>query len=397
MSDDLMATDDIFTMLNSQAIRGDPYPTYARLRSEQRVLDTGFGVWFIFGYDDCNQLLRDRDLSVDERHAILPGPGDALPTLIHLDPPDHERLRRLVQMAFTPRAVEALRACAEQLVGECLDRFSPGDEIDVVAELAYPVPLTIICELLGIDDARREQVREWSTWLARSIDPGQLRSPELHEKITQVQAEFIAEMSSLVQQRRAVPSDDLFSQLVAVEADGDRMTESELIGLAVLLLVAGHETTVNLIGNGLYALLNHPEQLEAARSGLVPARDVVDELLRYDSPVQMTTRIPRQPIEVSGAVIPAGHIVVLMLGAANHDPEAFEHGGRLDIHRPRSSSHLAFGAGLHHCLGAALARAEGETALMQLIQRFPGMTLLEKPPLRPAFVLRGRERLIVRL
>lgn len=171
--------EDVFALLSSEETRRNPYPMYARLRNEQQVLDTGAGVWFLFGYEDCNRLLRNSELSVDERNAFMPGPGDELPTLIHLDPPDHGRLRKLVQLAFTPKRVEALRGRVEELVRVCLDRWQPGDEIDVIAELAYPVPLTIICELLGISEDRRAKVQEWSTWLARSIDPGVLRSPEL--------------------------------------------------------------------------------------------------------------------------------------------------------------------------------------------------------------------------
>jgi cytochrome P450 len=396
MSDDASG-DDIFSILNSEATRRDPYPTYDHYRSAHGLLDIGMGVWFAFRYDDCNRLLRDSELSVDERHAIIPGPGDDLPTLIHLDPPDHERLRRLVQMAFTPRAIETVRRRAEQLVTEHLDRFRAGDEIDIIDELAYPVPLTIICEMLGIDQDRRDQVRQWSTWLARSIDPGALRSPELNIQIAQAQDEFVAEMQTLVRRKRTDPGDDLLSQLVSVEASGDRLTETELVGLAVLLLVAGHETTVSLIGNGLHALLANPAQLEAVNNDAVTGRDMIDELLRYDSPVQMTTRIPRSTIDLSGASIPAGHIIVLMLGAANHDPTVFEHGDQLNVHRSRPAAHLAFGSGIHHCLGATLARAEGEAALTQLIRRFPTMTMLNDPPLRPTFVLRGRAQMMVRL
>jgi cytochrome P450 len=391
------ASQDIFTLLNSDDVRRNPYPTYARFRTEHPVLDTGLGVWFVFGYDDCNRLLRDRSLSVDERNALIPGPGDELATLIHLDPPDHDRLRSLVQVAFTPRRVEALRARAQELVTECLDNWSVGDEVDIIAELAYPMPLTIICELLGIEPERRDRVRDWSIWLARSIDPGALRTPELNEKIDQAEAEFVAEIRSLIALRRAGPGDDLLSQLVVAEADGDHLTETELLGLAVLLLVAGHETTVSLIGNSIQALLRNPEQLAVARETNNVQRALIDEMLRFDSPVQMTTRIVRTPIELGGNHIPTGHIVVLMLGSANHDPAAFDRPEELDFQRQAPAGHLAFGAGIHHCLGIALARAEAEVAVTELIRRFPNMTLVDDPPLRPTFVLRGRESLKVRL
>lgn len=389
--------DDIFLLLNSPQIRVDPYPTYARFREDHRVFDTGFGVWFVFGYEECNRLLRDRNMSVDERKATFAGPGDELPTLIHIDPPDHDRLRRLVQMAFTPKRVEALRQRAEQLVEECLSRLSSGDEVDIIAELAYPMPLTIICELLGIEESRRDQVRHWSTWLARSIDPGPLRSPEVIERITAAQAEFVAEMRRLIAHRRLTPGNDLLSQLVTLEADGDHLDESELIGLAVLLLVAGHETTVSLIGNGLCALADDRDQFEIARHDVSNERAMIDEVLRFDSPVQMTTRIVVTPIELAGHTIPTGSIMVLMLGAANRDPSVFTHPEQLDISQARTSPHLSFGSGIHHCLGAALARAEGEAAIFGLIRRFPNLAVIGEPPLRKTFVLRGREQLIVRL
>jgi cytochrome P450 len=259
--------EDIFTLLSSEATRRNPYPVYARLREKQRVLDTGAGVWFLFGYEDCNRLLRNSELSVDERNAFVPGPGDELPTLLHLDPPDHGRLRKLVQIAFTPKRVEALRDRVEELVQARLDTWKTGDVVDVIAELAYPVPLTIICELLGIDEDRRSSVQEWSTWLAQSIDPGVLRSPELNARIGVAEAEFVEEIRARIIFRRTNPGDDLLSQLVMAEADGDRLTEHELLGLAVLLLVAGHETTVSLIGNGLHALLRNPGQLAAVMEG----------------------------------------------------------------------------------------------------------------------------------
>ena len=437
--------EDIFTLLSSEETRRNPYPVYARFRSEQPILDTGAGIWFLFGYEDCNRLLRNSELSVDERNAFMPGPGDELPTLIHLDPPDHGRLRKLVQLAFTPKRVEALRGRVEELVGACLDRWKPGDVVDVIAELAYPVPLTIICELLGIEEDRRNLVQEWSTWLAQSIDPGVLRSPELNARISVAEAEFVEEIRARIIFRRANPGDDLLSQLVLAEADGDRLTEQELLGLAVLLLVAGHETTVSLIGNALDALLRNPAQLAAVQAGATStesgasevgaggvdkrtaveskevepkagrpevgassgetskagaaevARRFIDEILRFDSPVQMTTRIAVQPIELGEHTIAPGHIIVLLLGAANHDPTFFENPEQLNVNLERTTGHLAFGAGIHHCLGAMLARTEGEIAVVELVHRFPKISLIEEPQLRPTFVLRGRQRMIVRL
>ena len=387
---------DIFTLLNSESVRKDPYPLYARYRAENRVLDTGMGVWFLFGHRECEQMLRDRELSVDERNAFMPGAGDELPTLIHLDPPDHDRLRRLVQTAFTPKRVEGIRDRVVELVVERLDSWSEGDEVDLIAEFAYPVPLAIICELLGIDEGEpRRRVQEWSTFMARSIDPSVLRSPELNEQIQSAEAEFIEEMRSVIARRRVHPETDLLSQLVILEADGDRLSEDELLGLAVLLLVAGHETTVNLIGNAMNALLNDRRQFDAVVAGAHPDRGLIDEMLRFDSPVQMTTRIAMRPVTLGDITIPKGNIIVLMLGAANRDPDVFVNPDQIDP--TRGPGHLAFGFGIHHCLGAALARAEGEVAITQLIRRFPNLTLIEEASLRQAFVLRGRERMRVRL
>jgi cytochrome P450 len=389
--------DDVFGTLMAGENRRDPYPVYARYVAERPIVDTGLGLWFVSGYADCLALLRDRRVSVDERLAMNPGPGDELSTLIHLDPPDHTRLRRLVQTAFTPRRVESIRQKAERIVDDVLMKLSVGDEIDVIADLAYPMPLAIICDLLGVAESDRSLVRDWSEWLAKSIDPGVLRSPELNNRIQRAQTDFIAFMVDLIAHRRSRPADDLLSQLVSAELDGDRLAEHELIGLAVLLLVAGHETTVNLVGNGLLALLSNRDQLSRVVVGSVDDRRVVDELLRYDSPVQMTTRIALEPIELSCATVPTGHVVVLLLGAANNDPSAFADPRRLDVSLDRATPHLAFGNGIHHCLGAALARAEGEVAITKLVRRFPAMQLVGESEIRPTFVLRGREELRARL
>ncbi len=391
-------TTDLFALLSSAEVRPDPYPTYARFLAERPMVDTGFGVRFVLGHEDCLTLLRERRVSVDERHSSFGRPPrDEVPTLIHLDPPDHTRLRRLVASAFTPHRVEALRARAVELVDAALDRFSPADEIDLIAEVAYPVPFTIICDLLGVADADRPLVREWSTWVALSIDPAVLRSPELNVRIETAERAFADFIRALLTERRRVPGDDLLSDLAVAGAGDDRLTEDELIGLALLLLVAGHETTVSLIGNGMLSLLGHPDQWRAVGADVGGERRAVDELLRYDSPVQMTTRVALDDLTLPSGPVRRGDVVVLLLGAANRDPAAFSDPHRLDVRADRGAGHLAFGFGIHHCLGAALARAEAEVAIPALVRRFPGMSLLTEPPLRPTFVLRGREELRVRL
>ncbi len=388
---------DVFTAMTSPGARRNPYEAAARFRRSGPVVDSGLGAWFVFSHAECLAVLRDRRTSVDERNATLAGPGDRLPTLIHLDPPDHERLRRLVQVAFTPRRVALIRERAAELIDETLDRFQPDEEVDLIGELAYPMPLTIICDLLGVDLEDRELVRDWSTWLARSIDPGVLRTDELNARINHAQDEFVTFMHKLVNTRRQSPREDLLSQLVMLEMDGDRLDADELVGLALLLLVAGHETTVGLIGNAVDALLRFPEQLALLHAGKADARRAVDEFLRFDSPVQMTTRIALEPLSIHETTIPKGGIIVVMLGAANRDPSAFHDPDRLDLGIERSNTHLAFGNGIHHCLGAALARAEGEVAIARLVHRFPNLKLVKEPIIRPTFVLRGREELRVTL
>jgi cytochrome P450 len=390
--------DDVFSLFVEPLSRIDPYGVYTAYRAERRAVAAG-GLHFLFAYDDCLSLLRDRRTSVDERRAVPPGAGDELPTLIHLDPPDHDRLRRLVQAAFTPRRVDGMRTSAELLVKRTLDQFGPGDVIDVVAELAHPLPLAIICDLLGVPVSDRPIVGEWSTWLGRSIDPDVFRNPELNDRIAEAQREFSDYVGGLIDDRRRRPGTDLFSQLVSTDLDGDRLTRVELIGLAVLLLVAGHETTSSLIGNGLLALLRDRTQFDRVAHGTAhgTAHGAIDEILRYDSPVQMTSRIALEPLRIGDHEVGAGEICVLMIGSANRDEAVFENADRLDVATPRSTAHLAFGHGLHHCLGAALARTEAEIALRLLTCRFPNMELQIEPALRPTFVLRGYESVTVSL
>jgi cytochrome P450 len=389
---------DVFATLLDPGERLDPYPTYRAWQAQHPVVDAGVGAWFVFSHEDCLAVLRDKRVSVDDRNGWLPSERtDRLPTLIGIDPPDHDRLRRLVQGAFTPRRVEALRARARELAQVAVASMEPHSTVEVVAELAYPIPLQIICELLGVPEADRGLIREWSVPLAQSIDPGQFRSEALNIEVSRAQASFVEYLDGLFAYRRSHPGDDLLSELLTVHDSSDRMTREELCGLCVLLLVAGHETTVSLVGNGLSALLHAPDQLRKFVDRPELRAAAIDEFLRFDSPVQMTTRIPLEPITVGGQVVPQGHFVILMLGAANRDPLAFEAPDILDIGATRSSSHLAFGNGLHHCLGAALARAEALEILSELVNRFPAIELAAEPTLRPTFVLRGKDSLSVSL
>lgn len=389
------AGNDVFTSLMAPAARLDPYAMYRLLAANGPTLDSGLGAQFVFSHELCLDLLRDRRTSVDERNSFLAGPGDDLPTLIHLDPPDHDRLRRLVQAAFTPRRVDGLRTRAQELVSQAVPALDGQEDVDLIEALAYPVPLLIICELLGIPGSDHALVKDWSTVLARSIDPAVLRDENTNAAIAQAQSEFADYLRVLVQHRRHAPSDDLLSALSARGEETDTLSEPELLGLALLLLVAGHETTVNLIGNSMLALLGHPDQYRLLHSGAVTARCAVEELLRFDSPVQMTTRIALEDIKFGRQTLAAGNFAVLMLGAANRDPLAMDRPDTLDLTATRRLAHLSFGSGLHHCLGAALARAEAEVVLASLATRYPHMQLVAEAPIRPSFVLRGRTELRV--
>jgi cytochrome P450 len=392
---------DPFAALTTGPGRLDPYPLFAAYRRQRPVVDTGVGVRFFFRYADCLALLRDQRLSVDERSSPLNAASDpTYPTLIKTDPPDHDRLRRLVQAAFSPRRIDAMRSRTEQLVDTAVAELRDfgSAPVDLLEHFAYPVPLTVICELLGVDSSAHAQVREWSAVLAQSIDPRALRSPELSLAIDSAEAEFAEYIRTLIALRRRRPGPDLLSQLVAIEGDRDRLSEAELLGLALLLLIAGHETTVNLIGNGMLALLTNPDQFRVAiTSDVARHRMLVDELLRFDSPVQLTTRIAKEDLLVGEHFFRSGDIAVLFLGSANRDGDAFDNSDSLSVHVNRSNAHLSFGQGIHHCLGAALARSEGEIAVPALLRAFPHMRLVEEPQLRSSFVLRGRSRLLVEL
>jgi cytochrome P450 len=385
---------DVFDVLLDPANRLDIYRHYERWQQEHSVLEAS-GLVFVFSHAECLALLRNRRLSVDPTQSSFGNEPDELPTLIHLDPPDHDRLRRLVQAAFTPRRVDQLRVQAEAFLGSNIEALDNCDDVDLVAELAYPLPLAVICDLLGIPAQDRPLIQGWSTHLAKSIDPQVFRSAEVQDLCRQAREEFVDYLRELVEFRRRVPSDDLLSQLVGSDQAGEHMTENELFGLAVLLLVAGHETTVSLVSNGLLALLTNRSQYVHLSSGVADPGTALEELLRFDAPVQMTSRIALEPTSIGNTVLQPGQVAILMLGAANRDPQAFTDPARLDVLTARPVPHLSFGSGLHHCLGAALARVEGEMIVSTLVKRYPNMELLHPPTLRPTFVLRGRESLRV--
>ena len=361
----------------------DPYPAYRRLREEDPVHQPFPGVWILTRYRDCAALLRDERASSDRRKSELyelfirslpepPDPEALVPSMLFLDPPDHDRLRGLVHKAFTPRRVEALRARIEELVGVLLDDARERGQMDVVADLAYPLPITVISDMLAVPEADRASMREWSLDLIHTLDP--IVPPETLARAQRAGAGFRAYLHELIDERRTRPGDDLLSALIEAEERGEQLTEAELVSTTVLLLVAGHETTSGLIGNGTLALLRHPDQLARLREDPTLVRSAVEELLRYESPVQLTGRLMLEDAEIGGTRIAAGEDVVALVGAANRDPEQFQDPDRLDVGR-NENRHMAFGGGIHYCLGAHLARLEGGVAIRELARRFPSMEL----------------------
>ena len=394
--------DRFFVEAMSPAFREDPYPHYERFRGTKPLLRVADTIWFALGHGDVTNLLRHPGMSTDESHATTEigktGPGAVkTQSLLFMDPPDHTRLRNLVARAFTPRRIEGLRAATEAITAELLDAMvADRAPVDLIQAFAYPLPVRVICSLLGIPAADEAVFTGWSRGIARSLDPTILRSAEIDAAIEQARRELRAYLGDLLEFRRKTPGDDLLSGLAAVEADGDRISPGEVLSLAVLLLVAGHETTVNLIGNGVLALLRAPDQLAVLRRSPDLVGPAVDELLRFDGPVQITQRIATEDMEVVGCKVRGGDEILLVLGAANRDPAVFAEPHRLDVTRD-ARRHVGFGGGIHHCLGAVLARMETQIALANLLDRFGRIELAGAPVRRPTFTLRGLESLPVAL
>src|ERR671922_730103 len=379
----------------------DPYPTYAKLRAQDPVHWNFLSRSWVFSrYRDIDAILRDhgrfsndarnrQEVSRSQAAAATPGG----PSMLFLDPPDHTRLRALVQQAFTPRAIEALTPRIRQIAADLLDRVIDPTAFEVMETLARPLPMIVMAELLGVPTRDLAQFQAWSYLRARVIEP--TITARERQLAAQAADELDAYFLGLIEQQRTEPRDDLISALVAAEAAGDQLSHDELLVMLRLLLVAGNETTTNLIGNGLLALLRRPDQWHMLRSDPGLMAGAVDELLRYDSPVQVVGRTATQDLELAGRSIRKGQGIVLLLGSANRDPEVFDHPDRLDINR-HGPSILGFGRGIHHCLGASLARLEASITLETLLERFPEMSLLTAdPPFRDNIVLRGLEALPV--
>src|SRR5712691_7937508 len=373
--------------------REDPYPMYRYLHAAAPVQWSDvLEAWTLARYTDVVESLTDPRYSADRAPEVDEGYSIAKSMLVS-DPPDHTRLRALVQKAFTPRMVEQLRPRIGSIVRELIDRISTrGGQFDIITDLVYPLPVVVIAELLGVPPEDRETFRDWSAALAASLDP--LVSEEAALRAVQARDALHEYLRGIIAERRRAPRSDLISALVAVEEQGEILSEPELVVMCTLLLIAGHETTVNLIGNGMLALIEHPQayaQLREAPGLIVFA---VEELLRFNSPVQLTARIATMPLEIGGQHIEAGQWVLPLLGAANRDPQVFANPEQLDLTRT-PNPHLGFGRGIHFCLGAPLARLEGQVAIAALVQRFRTLELAGSPLRRDQITLRGLKSLPV--
>jgi hypothetical protein len=370
-----------------------PYDVYRRLRDTAPVHRVagpdGSPAWLVTRYEDVREALADPRLSLDKRHAregsykglALPPALDA--NLLNMDPPDHTRIRRLVGRAFTPGRVDQLRTPIRRTADRLLDALGPHGTTDLVASYAAPLPITVICDLLGVPDRHRTDFRSWTDAL---VAPDPARPQAAGEAVVAMLGYF----TRLLADKREEPADDLLSDLIAVRDQGDRLTEDELMSLAFLILFAGYENSVQLIGNAVLVLLNHPEQLAALRKDPSRLPAAVEEFARYEGPALLAIRrFPTEDVTIGGVAVPAGETVLLSLSAANRDPARFPDPERLDLGRD-ASGHLALGHGIHYCLGAPLARVETEIALSALLERFPCLALAEgEPRWRPSLRARG--------
>jgi len=379
----------------------DPYPTYHRLRTGDPVHHSPLGFWVLTRYDDVVAALRDPRLAKEAIASFVaarfgaPVPAMGL-SMLDRDPPDHTRLRGLVSKAFTPRVVEGLRPRIQQIVDDLIDSVATRGSMDLIEEFAYPIPVAVICEMLGVPVEDHERFKGWSLDVARGLDLIWLGPDSEVGRRSVTARQALAEyFRGLIAQRRAAPRSDMLSGLIAAEEAGDKLNEVELLATCVLLLIAGHETTVNLIGNGMLALLRHRDQLQRLQRepGLIGT--AVEELLRFDGPVQRTARIPSEDVTIGGQTIAKGEMVMPFIGAADRDPAQFPDPDRLDIGRA-DNRHIAFGWGIHFCLGAPLARLEGQIAIGTLLRRLPKVSLAtETPEYRQSLTLRGLKALPV--
>ncbi|MER7111558.1 cytochrome P450 [Streptomyces sp. NPDC000229] len=391
----------------SPAFVADPYPAYAELRARGRVH------WFeptrqylVPRHADVSALLRDRRLGrtylhrfTHEEFGRTPPPAAHEPFhtlndhgMLDLEPPDHTRIRRLVSKAFTPRTVERLRPYVHRLAGELVDSLVAEGGGDLLTAVAEPLPVAVIAEMLGIPEADRAPLRPWSADICGmyELNPDE----ETAARAVRASVEFSAYLRELIAERRTSPGEDLISALIAAYDEGDRLSEQEMISTCVLLLNAGHEATVNSTVGGWWTLFQHPEQLAALRAGQVGVPTAVEELLRYDTPLQLFERWVLDDIEIDGTTVPRGSEVALLFGSANRDAAVFDRPDTLDLSRA-DNPHVSFSAGIHYCIGAPLARIELAASMAALLERAPTLRLVKEPERRPNFVIRGLDGLLV--
>ncbi|MFH9859004.1 cytochrome P450 [Streptomyces sp. NPDC017202] len=405
----MAAVDDLRFDPWDPAFVADPYPAYAELRARGRVIRyERTDQWLVPHHADVSALLRDRRLGRTYRHRFThedfgrtapPAEHEPFHTLndhgmLDLEPPDHTRIRRLVSKAFTPRTVERLKPYVERLAGELVDKLVAAGGGDLLTDVAEPLPVAVIAEMLGIPASERAPLRPWSADICGMYELSP--SPETARRAVRASEEFSAYLRELIAARREEPGDDLISGMVAAHDEGDRLTEQEMISTAVLLLNAGHEATVNATVNGWWALFRNPGQLAALRADHALVPSAVEELMRYDTPLQLFERWVLDEIEIDGTVIPRGAEIAMLFGSANHDPAVFTDPDRLDLTRAENP-HISFSAGIHYCIGAPLARMELAASMRALLAKAPTLRLAAEPARTPNFVIRGLEGLDVEI
>jgi cytochrome P450 len=387
------------------AFRANPYPYYDALRVHDPVHTTEFGMVVLTRYEDVTTTLKSADFSRDiekystqasseARQARRDRQESRTKSILNLDPPDHTRLRRIVSKSFTPSAMERLRPRIQQLVDNVLDKAHNTGTLELIDDLAFPVPFQVISELLNMPTDRADELREWSQIITNSLEPTATDDDLVRSE--DAIAQLVPYLTLIIEDRRKHLSDDMLSSLITAEESGEQMTTEELMAFVVLLYIAGHETTVNLIGNGTLALLKNPEQHAFVHNnGLTQSH--IDELLRFDGPVQHTVRVPLVPVHYvvdnEQITVQPGTMVLTSLGGANHDPSMFQNPNDLQLNRSNSNRHMAFASGIHYCLGASLAKLETEIAVGSLIKRFEKIEIVGTPSWRDRLTIRGVNQL----